>query len=111
MKLLIVLNEDNGINSRLGFHFGRSPFFGIYDTNSKELKIIKNIIDHSKNQTPVDQINSLGIDMVYTQGMGRKAYDLFQNKDVILKTGNYETLKEVIDNIDNLKDLKEENAH
>ena len=50
-------------------------------------------------------------DMVYTMGMGIKAFNLFKEKNIKLKTGNYQTFKEVIDNINNLEDFNENKAH
>jgi predicted Fe-Mo cluster-binding NifX family protein len=103
-----VLNENNKMESKLGFHFGRSSHFAIYDTINRTTDIIQNIIDHSmENKTPVDQVMKYKPDMIFTLGIGKKAYDLFKQKNIIIKTGNYKILKEVIENINNLENIKE----
>jgi predicted Fe-Mo cluster-binding NifX family protein len=105
MKILISLEDNNNLDSKLSNHFGTCNFFAIYDSVLKELKIIKNYLDHNSSKSPVDQILENNIDSVFSKGMGKKAIDLFLEKKIILKTGNYTFLKEVIENIADLKDL------
>ncbi len=112
MKLLIAIDEDKGENSKLSEHFGHCPYFAIYKSNTKELSIIENKLEHTNpNLSPVDQIMKFEPDIVFSLGMGQRAIKLFNKKGVKLKTGNYKIVKEVIDNIDNLKELNEECDH
>jgi predicted Fe-Mo cluster-binding NifX family protein len=106
MKILIALNENKGENSKLSFHFGMAPFFAIYDSESKKLEIIKNEIDHSINISPADQIMKFNPEAIFSLGIGKKAINLFKEKGVKLKTGNFKILKEIIENIENLKDIE-----
>ena len=107
MKLLIAIDENRGENSKLSEHFGHCPYFAIYETDTKNLEIFENKLDHSnQNLTPVDQIMKFKPDIVFTLGIGQRAIKLFNEKEVKLKTGNYKIVKEVIRNIDNLKELK-----
>ena len=106
MRILIAINENNGINSKLSGHFGHCPYFAIYETETKDLEIVENKIDHTnQNLTPVDQIMKFNPDTVFTLGAGQRAINLFNEKKVKLKTGNYEVVQEVIENIDKLKNL------
>ena len=106
MKILIAINEDNGIDSKLSEHFGHCPYFAIYEIEKKVLEIVKNKIDHTnQNSTPVDQIMKFNPDMVFTLGAGQRAVNLFNERKVELKTGDYKTVKEVVKNVNNLKDL------
>ena len=107
MKLLIAIDENKRENSKLSEHFGHCPYFAIYETNTKDLEIIENKLDHSnQNLTPVDQIMKFKPNVVFTLGIGQRAIELFNEKKVKIKIGNYKTVKEVIRNIDNLKELK-----
>jgi len=109
MKLLIAIDENKGENSKLSEHFGHCPYFAIYETDSEKLEIVKNELEHTNpNLSPVDQIMKFKPDIVFSLGMGRRAMRLFNEKGVKLKTGNYNYLKEVIENIINLKELNEE---
>ena len=112
MRLLIAINENNGIDSKLSEHFGHCPYFAVYETETKKLEIVENKIDHNdSNSTPVDQIMKFNPDLVFTLGIGQRAIKLFNEKDVKLRTGNYKIVKEVIKNIDNLKESKSECSH
>ena len=105
MKMLISLEDNNMYLSKLSDHFGTCIFFGIYDSNLKKLEIIKNFIDHKSDKSPIEQTLEQNIDSVFSKGMGKKAIELFNDKKISLKTGDYKILKEVIDNISNLRDL------
>ena len=112
MKILIAINENNGINSKLSKHFGHCPYFAIYETKTDNLEFVENKIDHTnQDSTPVDQIMKFNPDIVFTLGIGGRAIELFNKQNVILKTGEYMTVREVIENIDNLKDLNSGCGH
>lgn len=112
MKLLIAIDENRGENSKLSEHFGHCPYFAIYDTDSKRLVIVKNELEHTNpNLSPVDQIMKFKPDVVFTLGIGQRVIKLFNEKEVKLRTGNYKIVKEVIRNIDNLKESKSECNH
>ena len=106
MRILIAINDDNGLNSKLSEHFGHCSHFAIYETGTKGLEIVENEIDHTdQGSTPVDQIMKFNPDTVFTLGAGQRAINLFNEKKVELKTGDYKTVREVIGNIDKLKNL------
>ncbi len=108
MKLLIATNNDNKLYSILSEHFGNCLYFALYDTEKKDLEIVKNEIDHSnKSLTPVDQIMKFSPDVVFSLGMGKKALKLFDEKNIKVKTGDFKIVKEIIENINNLKDLSD----
>jgi len=106
MKILIAINEDKGIDSKLSGHFGHCPYFAIYELETKNLEIIENKINHlNQDLTPVDQIMKFNPDIVFTLGIGARAINLFNEKGIKLKTGDYKTVEEVIENFDNLKEM------
>ena len=106
MRILIAINENNGNESVLSEHFGHCPYFAIYETENKKLEIVKNELDHSdKNMTPVDQTMKFRPDVVFSKGMGQRAISLFNEKDVEISTGDYNTVEEVLDNLENLGEL------
>ena len=106
MRILIAINENEGIDSKLSEHFGHCPYFAIYDKEKKEIEIVENKIEHNNpNITPVDQVMKFNPDSVFTLGIGGRAIGLFNKKNVDLRTGEYKVVKEVIENIDNLKKL------
>ncbi|MCD4705782.1 hypothetical protein K8R61_01750 [bacterium] len=112
-KIFIPLLNDNGENSEPSLHFGHAPYFGLYNFFNKELIITKNNLDHnSLDKSPVDQIvENMNPTIVFAQDMGGRAIDLFTEKNIVLKTGPYKTVKEIIDNFDNLKKLDNSCGH
>ena len=112
MKLLIAIDENKELNSKLSAHFGHCPFFAIYETKSEKLEIIKNKIDHTNQAlTPIDQIMKFKPNIVFSLGIGQRAIKLLNEKNVKVKTGNFNTVKQVIENIDNLKELEQGCEH
>jgi len=106
MRILIAIDNNEGLDSKLSAHFGHCSYFGVYETETKDLKIIRNEIDHSNHEiTPVDQIIQLKPDIVFSLGIGQRALKLFEQKCVTVKTGNFKNIKEVLNNIDSLKEL------
>ena len=106
MRLLIAIDEDRGLDSKLSQHFGHCSYFAIYETDTEKLEIIPNEIDHSNpNLTPVDQLAKYKLDMIFSLGMGQRAIELFNQKKIKIKTGDYTIVKEVIENLETLKDL------
>ena len=103
-KIFFPLIDNNGEDSQISEHFGHAPFFGLYTVSQKLLTITKNDLDHTNpNQSPIDQIQkAVNPTTIFAKGIGGRAIDLIKEKGLKLKTGNYSTVKEVIDNLDNL---------
>ncbi|MBW2983996.1 hypothetical protein KY361_02685 [Candidatus Woesearchaeota archaeon] len=112
-RIFFPLLEDKGMDSEISGHFGHAPFFGIYDTGTKEFKIIENKLEHTDpNKSPVDQVVEIANPTtVFAQGIGGRAIGLFAEKGITLKTGPYNTVKEVIENLDKLEDLNQSCGH
>lgn len=110
--LFVPLTSNEGEASRVADHFGHAPFFGIYDTGRKELRIVRNTLDHEGEKSPVDQIiEQCQPTIVYTKSIGRRAIGLFRERGVTVKTGTHRTLGEVIANIDRLEDQTGDCGH
>lgn len=105
MKIAIPLIENKGIESRIHPHFGHIQFMAVYNSSDKKLEIIG--VKPVEGCSPVEAIKDLKVDAIYTFGMGSRAIDLCKKMGIKLKTGTYETVKDVAENLDDLKDLKE----
>jgi len=103
-KIFFPLLDNSGEESKISEHFGHAPFFGLYNVEQKTLDITKNDLDHTDpNQSPIDQIQkAVNPTTIFAKGIGGRAIDLIKEKGLELKTGDYSTVKEVIDNLDNL---------
>ena len=111
MRVLIALEENSGMDSRVSSHFGHAPFFAVWDTETKTLDIFENELEHSGPVTPVDQIMQHKPDLVYTLGIGHRALRLFAEKGVVVKTGGFNRVREVLENLDKLEDMESDCGH
>ena len=106
MKIVIPLENNQGENSTVSWHFGRAPYFAIFDTTSKKLEIVENRSEHFGGVgRPAEIIAKIQPDMVFAKGMGPKAIQLLTSRGIKIVTGNYSTVKEIIQNIDKLVEL------
>lgn len=112
-RIFFPLLDDKGMDSEISSHFGHAPFFGIYDTAKKELKIIPNDLDHTDPaKSPIDQIEeAVDPTTIFAKGIGGRAIAIIQQKGLSLKTGDYSTVKEAVENLDNLEDQTESCGH
>ena len=46
MRILIPVLENRGKESRVSPHFGRAPYFALYDSETEKLEIIENKSEH-----------------------------------------------------------------
>ena len=105
-RIFIPLLDDKGEDSEISKHFGLAPFFGIYDVEKKELKVIKNDLDHADPvKSPIDQIEeAVNPTTIFAKDIGGRAVAIIAQKGLALKTGDYKTVKEVIASLDKLED-------
>jgi len=112
-RIFFPLLDNNGEDSEISQHFGHAPFFGVYDVEKKELKIIENNLDHTDpNKSPIDQIEeSVNPTTIFAKGIGGRAIQLISQKGLALKTGPYNTIKEVLANLDKLESQTDSCGH
>jgi predicted Fe-Mo cluster-binding NifX family protein len=112
-RIFFPLLDSNGMDSHISPHFGHAPFFGLYDVKTKEFSITANTLSHTDpNKSPVDQIvDAVNPTTVFAHGIGARAIMLFNERGIALKTGSYETVKEAIENIDQLQEQTTDCGH
>ena len=112
-KIFFPLLNDIGLDSKISEHFGHAPFFGLYDVNKKDLIIIPNDLDHTNpNISPIDQIEkAVNPTTIFAKSIGGRAIGLIKEKGLRLKTGDYNTVKEVVENLDKLEDQTQDCDH
>ncbi len=98
--VLFPLQDDNGMASRISPDIYLAPFFGIYDMDKAELKIIENKISNSEAQkSPISQIKEFASPTtIFASSIGGSAIKLIAEAGISLKTGDFSTVKEALDN-------------
>ncbi|MEM2920909.1 MAG: NifB/NifX family molybdenum-iron cluster-binding protein [Candidatus Bathyarchaeia archaeon] len=111
MKVVVPVDEDRGMDSRLSEHFGRAPFFAVFDLDESgqvlRQEMVRNEGEHFGGAgRPAERLLQLRPDVVITYGMGPRALGIFQQAKVAVMRANSNILKEVISSY--LKDELEE---
>ncbi len=78
MIICFPTEGNKGLDDVIGPHFGRVPFFTLYDTEKKEIKVIPNDSEHTGGRgLPGEILSNLGINTLICKGAGRKALQIF----------------------------------
>lgn len=114
MKIVIPVQEEGGLDTRLSGHFGRAPYFAVIDLKDDgtvlEQSTIANTSEHFGGVgLPPQRILQLKLDALITYGMGPKALTIFQNAKVAVLRTSANTVREVVKayNNDELLELTE----
>lgn len=110
MIIAMPLTDNKGKDSHISGHLGQAPYFAICDTGTGEVKVMP-MGQHGTGCTPVEKISGYKPDMIYLMDIGRRAMHLLKQQGIRMKTGSFRTVREVMDNADNLKDLEESCGH
>ncbi len=100
MRIAISAETNNGIDSIIGQHFGRCPYFALVDMEGNEVKEIK-VIDnpyyagHEVGQVP-GFIHEQGANVMLSGGMGGRAIQFFTQFGIDTATGARGTVKETL---------------
>ena len=114
VKIVIPVQEEGGLDTRLSGHFGRAPYFAVIDLKDDgtvlEQSTIANTSEHFGGVgLPPQRILQLKLDALITYGMGPKALTIFQNAKVAVLRTSANTVREVVKayNNDELNELTE----
>ena len=80
---------------------------------TKKFTITKNDLNHTDpSKSPIDQIEeAVNPTTIFAKGIGGRAIRLIQEKGLGLKTGTYDTVREVVENFDKLEDQTQDCGH
>ncbi len=113
-KIVIPVEDANGLNAKLSQHFGRAPYFVVVELgeNGKvlNLQMVPNKSEHFGGMgKPPEIIMSLEPNAVITYGMGFRALNMFQSANIAVLQTNKNFVKNVIEayNKDELVELTE----
>jgi len=100
MRIAISADTNNGLDSTIGQHFGRCPYFALVDMEGNEVKEI-NVIEnpffagHEVGQVP-GFIHEQGANVMLSGGMGGRAIQFFTQFGIDTATGARGTVKEAL---------------
>ncbi len=98
MKLCIPSMGQNGIEETVGQHFGKVPFYTLYDTETKEASVLPNTSEHNGGiGLPPELMAKEGVDIMLCGGLGKKAVDMFEQAGIAVFSGATGTVQNAID--------------
>lgn len=97
MKYAIPIIDKNDRSSLVGEHFGRVPFYGIWDDENDSLEIIPNESNHFGGVGMPAEFLASKSEAIICKGIGRKAIELCSELGVTLYVGAADTIQETID--------------
>ena len=108
MKIIIPVLENKGKESKVSSHFGRAPYFAVYDSEKDRIEIRETMKEGSGGKSRLaEDLLKYKPDVVFAVGMGPRAVDLFRSNNVKIESGDYDTIEDIIKNKDKLKELEE----
>ena len=113
MRVCIPAMGDKGLEDAVGEHFGRVPFYTIVNTETNEVKVLRNTSEHMGGQGyPPEIMAKAGVDVMLCGGLGQRAIMMFENMGIMVYVGAYGKIKDAIDmwKNDNLQAATDENA-
>jgi len=102
VKIVIPVEDANGLNARLSQHFGRAPYFVAVELSEEgkvlDFQMVSNKSEHFGGMgRPSENIMRLGPNAVITYGMGPRALGMFQNANIAVLQANKYIVKDLIE--------------
>ncbi len=100
MRIAIPSISDEGLESEVSGHFGRSPYYTFVDIEDGEIKNVEVVPvpfeDHGPGDLP-NFVKEHGGEVVIAYGMGHKAVDFFYQMNIDVVTGAAGKIRDVIE--------------
>ncbi|MFO8052011.1 MAG: NifB/NifX family molybdenum-iron cluster-binding protein [Thermoplasmatota archaeon] len=98
MRICIPSMGDRGMDEMVGEHFGRVPYYTIYDTDKEEVEVIDNSSMHTggRGYAP-DLISKNDVDIMLCGGLGRRAISLFEDEGIMVYVGARGTVRDALE--------------
>jgi predicted Fe-Mo cluster-binding NifX family protein len=101
MLACIPTRGNAGLEDAVSDHFGSTPFFTLYDTETDELTVIPNRNAHHDHGTchPMNQLAKYHINCVVCSGMGRRAIEALNTEGITVYQSEPTIVGEVVKKI------------
>jgi len=100
MRIAIPCGNNNGLESEISMHFGRSPYYAFVDVNDNKVENVQVIpvpyAEHNVGDLPNFVKENRG-EVVIAYGMGGRAADFFNQLEIKVVTGANGKVKDVVD--------------
>lgn len=98
MKLCIPTMDNGGLDDPVCDHFGRAPTFTVVDTDTNEVRVVKNRSEHMGGLgKPPEHIAKTGAKVLICSSLGPRAIDMLVGFGVEVYVGATGTAKDAVD--------------
>lgn len=100
MRICIPTETTDAAESIVYSHFGSAPFFAIYDTEQGKCYSVPNCNDHHGHGkfTPLAALANEKVDIVLCRGMGARAVQVLNERNMRAYSAEGATVAEVVSN-------------
>lgn len=97
-KICIPTDGKNGMDDTVSEHFGRAPTYTIIDLETNNVTIIPNTSNHMGGQDhPPELLAHEGVQTMICRGLGRQAFQRFQELKIDVYIGATGMVKDAVD--------------
>jgi predicted Fe-Mo cluster-binding NifX family protein len=100
-RILIPLEDENGLDSHVAEHFGRAPYFAVIEVDNGKVtstKILPNTTEHfGGTGHPHDTLLALNPHVIIAHAMGAGALMSFHKAKVLVLKANGNHVDEVVE--------------
>lgn len=109
---IVFSSSGKDLDSNLDLRFGRCPYFLIYDTENKEVKVLENAGQSASGGAGIaaaQQVADENVDTVVTSNMGPNAFNLLKEAGIKIYKGKSIPCRLLVDELNDGK-LEEFNS-
>jgi len=103
MRICIPTTDDRGFQSPVSGHFGRTPYYTVFDTGTRQVEVVSNQgtggSSHACNDT--GRLRELEIDAIVCRGVGRRAVITLRQAGIDVLVSQAETVAGVVEALGN----------
>ncbi|MHA1667799.1 MAG: NifB/NifX family molybdenum-iron cluster-binding protein [Candidatus Heimdallarchaeaceae archaeon] len=96
MKYSIPIVGNKGLDERVSEHFGRAPYYAIWNEETDEIEILDNSSEHFGGRGLPAELLAQYSDGILCGGIGSRAISLCEQLGLKVYVGAYGTVREVI---------------
>ncbi|WP_406659901.1 NifB/NifX family molybdenum-iron cluster-binding protein [Methanolobus sp. ZRKC3] len=98
MKVSVPSMGSSGLEDTVCQHFGTSPYYTVFDTETEAVVVIENTSDHKGGVGhPPELISKAGVNVMLCGGLGKKAVQMLQELGIDVFVGASGSVKDTID--------------
>lgn len=113
MRISVPSMGNNGLDERVGEHFGRVPTYTIVDTETDKVETIPNTSEHMGGTGyPPEIMVKAGVNVMVCGGLGRRAVSMFEELGIRVFVGANGTVRDAVQQYQSgaLEEATDENA-